>query len=100
MQTPLTVECGDDLTVKLTMHEEILCCHSKLLGDRFAKAKPLMEQYRCTKTISNKLASYIFPEVTPKQFEDRGLEAQVSSTVMHGPIWDSGPLLAKLLIES
>ncbi|RMZ67673.1 hypothetical protein GMOD_00001633 [Pyrenophora seminiperda CCB06] len=83
METPLTVECGVDLTVKLVTHEELLCCHSKLLSGRFAKAKPLRAQYKRTKTISDQLAEYVFPEVSPKEFEDGGLEAQVMPLIIH-----------------
>lgn len=99
MQTPLTVECGDGLTVKLTMHEEILCCHSKLLADRFANAKSLREQYKRTKSISDKIAACVFPEVSPKQFEDSGLEVRVRSAVMREPLSDQGPSFTKVLIE-
>ncbi|EDU44852.1 BTB domain containing protein [Pyrenophora tritici-repentis] len=77
VKTPLTVECGEDLTVKFTMHVELLCCHSKLLADRFAAAKPLREQYELIKKLCDKLVEYFFPEVTPKQFESGHLEVEV-----------------------
>ena len=92
IQTPLKVECGVDLTVTFTMHEELLCCHSKLLADRFAEAKPLREQYKRIKNISDKLSAYFFPNVTPKQFEEAAFETQVRSTMM-------APLFTSLLIR-
>jgi len=71
-----------DLTVTYTIHEELLCCHSKLLADCFAEAEPLREQYKRIKNISDKLPAQFFPDVTPKQFEEAAFEAQVRFTVM------------------
>lgn len=77
VSTPLTVECGVNLTVKFTMHEELVCCHSKHLAGLFAQAKQLRQQYERTKVLNDTLAVCCFPEVTPKQFESSGLEVQV-----------------------
>ncbi|CAE7180125.1 hypothetical protein CFE70_006226 [Pyrenophora teres f. teres 0-1] len=76
VSTPLTVECGVNLTVKFTMHEELVCCHSKHLAGLFAQAKQLRQQYERTKVLNDTLAVCCFPEVTPKQFESSGLEVQ------------------------
>jgi hypothetical protein len=77
MQTTITIECGQELETKLTMHEEILRCNSKRFGQVYAKAKPMRELYKKTQSVCDKLAAFVFPEVTTKQFEENGLEEEV-----------------------
>jgi len=77
MQTPITIECGPDLATKLIFHQEIICCNSKQLSDRFEKAKPLMAHYKKADEFRNALARYVFPEVDPKEFEDKKMDRQV-----------------------
>jgi hypothetical protein len=80
MQTTITIECGQELETKLTVHEEILRCNSKKLGQVYAKAKPMREQYKKSQTVCDKLATFVFPEVTPQQFEKNSLEEEVRRT--------------------
>ena len=77
MQTPITIECGPDLATKLIFHQEIICCNSKQLSNRFEKAKPLMAHYKKADEFRNDLAKYVFPEVDPKEFEDKKMDRQV-----------------------
>ena len=77
MQTPITIECGPDLATKLIFHQEIICCNSKQLSNRFEKAKPLMAHYKKADELRNDLARYVFPEVDPKEFEDKKMDRQV-----------------------
>jgi hypothetical protein len=77
MQTPITIECGPKLQVKLTLHEEILCCYSKQLQDRFSKAMSMRVQSAKADNFRHQLAAYVFPEVTPKEFEEGRFEQQV-----------------------
>ncbi|EUC43023.1 hypothetical protein COCMIDRAFT_7494 [Bipolaris oryzae ATCC 44560] len=68
MQTPVEIECGPDLSIKLTIHEELLCCHSKLLEERFTKAKNLRKQFEQTDHLRDQIAAHVFPEVTAEEF--------------------------------
>ena len=77
MKTTISVEYGENLTSKVTMHEELLRCHSKSLEQLFTKAKPLREQYVQNQRLMGRLASFVFPEATLKQFEDNGMEHKV-----------------------
>jgi hypothetical protein len=77
MQTPIIIECGPDLQTKLTLHEEILCCYSKQLHDRFSKAKSARTQLAKANKFREQLAAFVYPEVTPKDFEDGHLEQKV-----------------------
>ena len=85
MQTPITIECGQDLSDKLTVHEELLCCHSRLLEQRFSAAKDMRQQYEQAKTLRDQMAAYVFPEVTKVQFEARSCEKRVygQSNTLH-----------------
>jgi hypothetical protein len=78
MQTLITIECGPKLETKLTLHEELLCCHSKQLAGQFAKAKSARIQFAKADKFREKLAAYVYPETTQKEFEDGRLEQQVS----------------------
>lgn len=79
MQTPITIECGPLLSIKLTMHEEILCCYSKLLQERFAEAKTLRQQYEQANALRNDIAAHVFPEVTADEFEAGNHQEKVKS---------------------
>ena len=77
MQTPITIECGPELQTKLVFHEEIICCHSKQLQNIFTKAKSTRVHYEEADKLRNDLAKCVFPEVTPKEFEDKKMDRQV-----------------------
>jgi hypothetical protein len=77
MQTTITVECGQDLATKLTMHEGILRSHSKKLDQLFNKAKSLRENYESSKSICGQLSAIMLPEMTAKKFEENSFEDQV-----------------------
>jgi hypothetical protein len=77
MQTTITIECGQDLGIKLTAHEEMLRCHSKRLDELYVRAKPVREQYQKCMSICDQLAALLFPEMTAKQFEETSSEDQV-----------------------
>jgi hypothetical protein len=77
MQTPITIECGPKLKVKLTLHEEIICCYSKQLQDRFSRATSMRVQSTKADNFRHQLAAYVFPEVTMKEFEEGRFEQQV-----------------------
>jgi bacterioferritin-associated ferredoxin len=77
MQTTISIECGQELETKVTMHEEILRCHSKRLDQLYAKAKPLREQCGKCQRLCKQVARFIFPEMTAKQFEDASSEHDV-----------------------
>ncbi|XP_014562194.1 hypothetical protein COCVIDRAFT_85043 [Bipolaris victoriae FI3] len=68
MQTPVEIECGPDLSIKLTIHEELLRCHSELLQDRFTKAKILRKQFEQIDHLRDQIAAHVFPEVTAEDF--------------------------------
>lgn len=78
MQTPVSVEYGENLAQKLTMHEEILRCHSPMFEHRCTKAKPLWEQYTKSRALSDQVAKFVFPEVTAEQFDKHRLSEKVS----------------------
>jgi len=77
MQTPITIECGPNLETKLTYHKEMICCHSKQLEAMFVKAKPMTVYYEKADKLRNDLAKHVFPEVNPKEFEDKKMDRQV-----------------------
>jgi hypothetical protein len=77
MQTTISIEYGEDLTSQQTMHEEILRCHSHMFDLHCLKAKPLREQYAKSTAIKDRLASFVFPEVTEKQFANGAMEPKV-----------------------
>jgi hypothetical protein len=79
MQTPITIECGPKLQTKLTVHEEILCCHSKPLQARFSKARSIRKQFAKADDFRDQLAAYVFPEATPREFEDNRYDQKVYS---------------------
>jgi hypothetical protein len=77
MHTPLIAECGQVLKTKLTMHEEMLRCHSKKLDQLFTNEMLTRKLSKVCKSICDKVATYLFPELNPKQFEEAGSEEQV-----------------------
>ncbi|USP79019.1 hypothetical protein yc1106_06293 [Curvularia clavata] len=89
MQTPITIECGKNLSEKLTVHEELLCCHSRLLEQRFFAAKDMRQQYEQAKTLRDQMAAYVFPEVTKVQFEARSCEKRALPLIIRA--YDSYP---------
>ena len=89
MQTPITIECELGLKTKLTVHEELLCVHSKQLLGQFEKAKSARTQFAKADAFREKVAAYVFPECSQKEFEERHLEQQVryvSTTWMYTTI--------------
>lgn len=78
MQTPVEIECGPDLSIKLTIHEELLRCHSELLQDRFTKAKILRKQFEQIDHLRDQIAAHVFPEVTAEDFSAGDHEEKVS----------------------
>lgn len=89
MRTPITIECELDLKTKLTVHEELLCVHSKQLLGQFEKVKSARTQFAKADAFREKVAAYVFPECSQKEFEDRHLEQQVryvSTTWMYTTI--------------
>jgi hypothetical protein len=78
MQTLIEIACGPDLSIKLTVHEELLRYHSRLLEERFAKAKSLRRQYEKLNDLRNQIAEHVFPEVTADLFEHENREEVVS----------------------
>lgn len=78
LQTPVSVEYGEDLKERLTIHEEILRCHSPKFEKLCAKAQPLCKQYAKSKALNDQVAKFVFPEVTPEQFDRHRLSEKVS----------------------
>lgn len=74
MATTISIECGPKLATKLTAHEELLCCCSRLFQQLHTKAKPLRDQYTNCDDLKDQLARCVFPEVTAKQFENDHME--------------------------
>jgi hypothetical protein len=81
MQTTIAIVCGQESKAEVTMHEEILRCHSKTLDQLFKKAMPVREQYAESKSICDQLAAFVFPEITIKEFEDTGAEEMVRTLI-------------------
>ena len=77
METTITIEYGSDLKNTLTIHEELLRCHSKEFEQLVARAKSLREQYAKTKVMRDHIGCCVFPEVTAKEFEEKCLEKRV-----------------------
>ncbi|KAI4701873.1 hypothetical protein J4E89_010564 [Alternaria sp. Ai002NY15] len=104
MQTPITIECGPDLATKLIFHQEIICCNSKQLSNRFEKAKPLMAYYKKADELRNELARYVFPEVDAKEFEDRKMDRQaiplIRTASENYPLIGYASLVKKTIMEA
>ncbi|KAG9185660.1 hypothetical protein G6011_06991 [Alternaria panax] len=81
MQTLITIECGPDLKTKLTVHEEILCCHSNQLQGQFSKAKTARTDYEKAGEFREKLAAYVFPEASQKDYEGGHFDLQVKPLI-------------------
>ncbi|KAI4613538.1 uncharacterized protein J4E87_009839 [Alternaria ethzedia] len=90
MRTPINIECGPDLATKIIFHKEMICCHSKQLSNLFEKAKPTMIHYEKADKVRDELAQYVFPEVTPKEFETNLLDKQAKPLIMKA--YDNYPL--------
>ncbi|KAF2846549.1 hypothetical protein T440DRAFT_227918 [Plenodomus tracheiphilus IPT5] len=83
MQTIISVECGNDLTATpIIIHEEMLCCYSKLFNQNREKAKVLRNQYAECRHLLKALGAHVFPEVTSKQFENDRLELKVIPLIL------------------
>lgn len=78
MQAPVAIECSPDLSIKFTIHEELLRCHSKLLEECFTKAKILRKQFEQTDHLRDQIAAHVFPEVTAEEFAAGDHEEKVS----------------------
>ncbi|KAL1792430.1 hypothetical protein ACET3X_008937 [Alternaria dauci] len=91
MQTPITIECGPDLKTKLTVHEELLCVHSKQLQGQFEKAKSARTQFAKAEAFREKVAAFVYPECTQKDFEDKHLEQQVKPLIKQA--YENYPLI-------
>jgi hypothetical protein len=94
MQTSINIECGPKLQTKLTVHEEMLCCHSKPLQARFLKAKSIRQQFVKADDFRDQLAAYVFPETTPKEFEDDRCDQKVCSLKI---LWSEKTYVASVL---
>lgn len=77
METPWSIEYGKNLVSKLTIHEEMLRCHSKAFEKLCATAKPLQERYVKCRDLMASLGSCGYPEVTQKQFKAERMERMV-----------------------
>lgn len=77
MKTPVMIVCGKDLTTQFMMHEELLRHHSRVLEERFSRAKPLRKLYKQSHALRDKIAAHVFPEATADDSEATGHQEQV-----------------------
>ncbi|KAJ6200064.1 hypothetical protein J3E72DRAFT_391961 [Bipolaris maydis] len=104
MQTPVEIECGPDLSTKLTIHEELLCCHSKLLEERFIQAKVLRKQFEQSDHLRDQIAPHVFPEVTAEQFAAGDHDEKALPLIIRAyerfPMTGYGPAIKKVIDEA
>jgi hypothetical protein len=77
MSTPIEIECGPDLATKLTVHEELLRCHSTLLDERYTKAKFERDAIADRSAFQAAIATYVYPVTPAKRFVDSNAAEKV-----------------------
>ncbi|KAF5847646.1 hypothetical protein GGP41_000347 [Bipolaris sorokiniana] len=101
MQAPVAIECSPDLSIKFTIHEELLRCHSKLLEECFTKAKILRKQFEQTDHLRDQIAAHVFPEVTAEEFAAGDHEEKALPLIIRAyerfPMPGYGPAIKKLI---
>lgn len=77
MESELTIEFGKKLTSKRIIHEELLCCYSKMQQELFEKAKKLRSTHETAERYRKQLKRFVSPRTTPQVFEDKHMENEV-----------------------
>jgi hypothetical protein len=80
MKTGITLEYGEKFQLHITIHKEMICCHSSAMQTRFKKAELLRTAYSTADKLRKDLKRLVYPRVSVQDFNEDHMEKEVSTT--------------------
>jgi hypothetical protein len=80
MVTKITLEYGEKFKQHITIHKEMICCHSSAMQSRFKKAEALRISYSSADKLRKDLKRLVYPRVSAQDFDEEHKENEVSTS--------------------
>jgi hypothetical protein len=79
MVTEITLEYGEKFELHITIHKEMICCHSPTMQTHFKRAESLRTAYSTAHKLRKDLKRLVYPRISVQDFDEEHMEKEAST---------------------